>query len=304
MLYPDLNDLMALKNRKSKLVPPSNRLAKSNLSGNYTSPFRGQGMEFDSVREYVLGDDIRNIDWRVTARTGSPHLKLFQIERERQVIICVDMNASMRFGTKNTFKSIQAARAAAILGWQALDQNDRVSACLFGDVVQGLQYLPPKRSRQSLFNLFKTLAHPPIEHHQVMIKDTLEHVIQKAHAGSLIYVISDFMEISKTPQYEKVLRRLGHGFETVFISINDAADKTLFPVGILGCSANQTEKLYINTDSIAGIKAYEAQWSENREHLYEMTSRSKIPLIELTTQSDIHRDLIFELKNRAKRKKR
>jgi uncharacterized protein (DUF58 family) len=103
MLYPDFNDLISYKNRKLDKMQLARRKMIQAARGNHHSPFRGQGLDFDAVREYVIGDDIRNIDWRVTARTGSPHLKLFKEEKERHTIICVDMNSAMRFGTRNTF---------------------------------------------------------------------------------------------------------------------------------------------------------------------------------------------------------
>src|SRR5262249_3770144 len=138
MLYPDFDDLVALKRRKSDIAYSSSRAIKSANPWNYLSPFRGHSLEFDSVLQYIPGDYIRNIDWRVTARIGSPHLKLFREDRERHLLICVDVNAAMRFGTKNTFKSVQAARIAALLGWRGMAQQDRVSACLYGDVINGI----------------------------------------------------------------------------------------------------------------------------------------------------------------------
>lgn len=158
MLYPDLNDLVRFGDLKVHLMHPSCRSVKSKMSGGHRSSFRGQGLEFDSVREYVPGDDIRNIDWRVTARTGSPHLKIFKEERERSVVICVDMNATMRFGTRNTFKSVQAARIAALLGWSAIASQDRVSACFFGDIPEAIQFFGPKRTGKSFCSLLKVLA--------------------------------------------------------------------------------------------------------------------------------------------------
>jgi uncharacterized protein (DUF58 family) len=303
MLYPDFNDLIAFKDRKSDLVHPSYRSGKSIVSGNHHSPFRGQGLEFDCVREYVPGDDIRNIDWRVTARMGSPHLKLFREERERHIVISVDMNAAMRFGTKNTFKSVQAARIAALLGWRGIAHQDRISACLFGDVPQGIQFFAPKRTRKSFCTLLKMLSEPPAERHHILLEDVLQHISQAAHTGSLIYLISDFMDINKAFQQGASISRLNKRCDLVFIAVNDQADKAIYPGGTIGFCANDTEKIYVNTESIAGRKAYAAQWNENRQRLYEITSRLKVPMIELTTESDVHRDLTLGLKNIARRKK-
>lgn len=295
MLYPDFNDLISYKERKLDKMQLARRKISSTAPGNHHSPFRGQGLDFDAVREYVVGDDIRNIDWRVTARTGSPHLKLFKEEKERNTIICVDMNSTMRFGTRNTFKSIQAARCASLLGWRALAHQDRISACFFGDVPGGLHYFASKRSRQALCRMLKMLAEPPIEYHCISIETALQHVCKVAHPGSLIYLISDFMDLSSTFSKESGLSTLNKSCDVVFISINDAADQTFVPAGIIGFCGQDAEKLYINTDSIKGRNSYTAQWEANRETLHTLTARFKIPLIALSTESDIHRDLLFQL---------
>ncbi len=300
MLYPDFNDLLSYKERKRDKMQLARRKVRAAAPGNYHSPFRGQGLDFDAVREYVPGDDIRTIDWKVTARTGSPHLKLFKEEKERHTIICVDMNSAMRFGTRNTFKSIQAARCASLLGWRALAHQERLSACFFGDVSGGLQYFASKRTRQALCRMLKTLAEPPTEQHRVSLEIVLQHICRVAHPGSLIYLISDFMDLS--PDFEKV-SRLNKSCDVVFISINDAADQALVPAGVIGFCGQDAEKVSINTDSMKGRVAYAAQWEENRRTLNTLTKRFNIPLIALSTESDIHRDLILGLKKIGKRKK-
>lgn len=303
MLYPDFNDLLSYKERKFDKMQLARRKVSSTAPGNHHSPFRGQGLDFDAVREYVPGDDIRNIDWRVTARTGSPHLKLFKEEKERHTIICVDMNAAMRFGTRNTFKSIQAARCASLLGWRSLAHQDRISGCFFGDVSGGLHYFASKRTRQALCLMLKMLAEPPAEQHRVPTETALKHICKVAHPGTLIYLISDFMDLSPNFSKESGLSHLNKGCDVVFISINDAADQALVPAGVIGFCGQDAEKVYINTDSLKGRETYTAQWKENRKMLKTLTECFKIPLIELTTESDIHRDLLLGLKSIGMRKK-
>lgn len=303
MLYPDFNELIAFKDRKSKLKHPSYGQVKTTVLGNHHSPFRGQGLEFDSVREYVPGDDIRSIDWRVTARTGFPHVKLFREDRERHIAICVDMNADMRFGTKKTFKSIQAARVASLLGWQGIASQDRVSACLFGDVSGGIQFFEPTRTRKSFSAMLKMLAEPPTEQHCISLEKAAQHLIQTVQKGTLVYLISDFMSVDKNYQYEGNLSRLRKMCDIVFIAINDQADKLICPVGTIGFHGNEKNKIYVDTESASGRKAYAMQWDENRQRLNEIAFKLKIPTIELTTESDVHRDLILGLKSIAKRKK-
>lgn len=303
MLYPDFNDLISYKKHKTDKMQLSRRKVCSTTPGNHHSPFRGQGLDFDAVREYVFGDDIRNIDWRVTARLGSPHLKLFKEERERHTIICVDMNSSMRFGTRNTFKSIQAARCASVLGWRALAHQDRISACFFGDVPGGLHYFASKRTRQALCMMLKTLAAPSDEEHRIPLENALKHICKVAHPGSLVYLISDFMNLSSDFSRESGLSRLKKSCDVIFISVNDAADQALIPAGVIGFCGQNAEKVYINTDSIKSCEAYAAQWEANRKTLNTITERFKIPLIALSTESDIHRDLLSGLKTIAVRKK-
>lgn len=294
MLYPDFDDLISYQRCKLSKRRLARRKVSAAAPGNHHSPFRGQGLDFDAVREYVPGDDIRNIDWRVTARTGSPHLKLFKEEKERHTIICVDMNSAMRFGTRNTFKSVQAARCASLLGWRALSHHDRVSACFFGDVSGGLQYFSSKGTRQALCKMLKTLAQPPTEHHSVSLEAALQHICRVAHPGSLIYLISDFMDLSPTFTEESGLSRLNKSCDVVFISINDAADQALVPAGVIGFCGQSAEKIFIDTDSIKGRETYAAQWKANRRTLSDITARFRIPLIALSTESDIHRDLHLE----------
>lgn len=304
MLYPNFNELVALRDRRLDLKHPSNHLVRSAIAGGHHSPFRGQGLEFDSVREYVPGDDIRNIDWRVTARTGSPHLKLFKEEREHHITLCIDMNAAMRFGTRNTFKSVQAARVAALLGWQGMADQDRVSGCLFGDVLGGVQFFSPKRTRKSFCAMLRALAEPSAEQHHILLEDIVQRVGRVAHTGSLVYFISDFMDIGSDFSHRSQISRLSKRCDVVFIAVNDKADKSIYPVGTIRFCASESEKVYLNTDSVRGREAYAAQWKEGRQRLYEITTRCQIPLIELTTESDVSRELFLSLKRLARRKKR
>jgi len=304
MLYPDFNDLIAFKDRKKDLIHPFSKTVKSTVPGNHHSPFRGQGLEFDSVRAYVPGDDIRTIDWRVTARTGSAHIKLFREDKERQVLVCVDMNGYMRFGTKNTFKSIQAARTASFLGWQTIAKQDRISTCLFGDVKSGIRYFAPARGHKSFCEMLKVLSSPPEESCDISLEAAFLHLDKVIKTGSLIYIISDFMSVDEKLENNASLKSLLKRCDVVFITINDRADSSLPPVGTLGfCSPNK-EPFFADTTSKEGAKAYAMQWEKNRELFHSAAKKLKIPTIELTTESDIYRDLNLGLKSIGRRKAR
>jgi uncharacterized protein (DUF58 family) len=142
---------------------PSHHLVNSTFAGLYASVFRGAGINFEEVREYREGDDIRHMDWKVTARINEPHLKVFREERERSVVLCIDRGPHMVFGTRGTFKSVQAARAAALIGWAASRLNDRVGGMAFGDPMAGLQHFRPARGRRALWQLLRTLTEPASE---------------------------------------------------------------------------------------------------------------------------------------------
>jgi hypothetical protein len=151
--------------------------------------------------------------------------------------------------------------------------------------------------------MLRTLAGPPTEQHRVSLEAALQHICRVAHTGSLIYLISDFMDVSSSFANESGLSRLNKSCDVVFISINDAADQALVPAGVIGFCGQNREKVYVNTDSIRGRERYASQWEENRRVLSALTRRFKVPWIELSTESDISRDLLLGLNNIAKRKK-
>lgn len=300
MLYPDFEELVAMGNQKVRIVHPASRSIKTSVSGGHRSHFRGHGLELDSVREYVAGDDIRSLDWRVTARTGSPHVKLFKEEKEKQIVICVDVNAAMRFGTKCTFKSVQAAKTAALLGWAGILQKDRVGFCLFGDVPGRVEFFTPERTKTSFALLLKKLTLPPEGHHKVGLQESLQHLCQQVKPGSLVYIISDFMDLKKEDVEAVPLACLRKKADIVFVQINDPIDRLIPPIGNLGLCAEKGKRLYINTESAAGRKAYAALWHDRESLLQQISTRWKIPLIALTTESDVRRDLLLELKTLVK----
>ncbi|BCG63491.1 MAG: hypothetical protein methR_P1210 [Methyloprofundus sp.] len=302
MLFPDFNELVALKAKTSRLAFSSDRSVTSISSGDFHSPFRGQGLEFEEVREYAHGDDIRNIDWRVTARTNMPHTKVFKEERERSVLLCVDMNSSMRFGTRSTFKSVQAARIAALLGWQANSNNDRLGGCLFGDAAEGMQFIACQRSRSSLWAMLKKLSDTSINEQAeyIPLDDVLLHVNKAAPTGALIYIVSDFSHIGEN--LEQQLNRLRQRCDVVLITVDDVADQYIPPIGTVLFSGKEA-KTYVNTDSQSGRKAYAEQWLQTRNKLQKIATKLGIGVISISTDGDAYKDLFFGLKRIALRRR-
>ncbi|OQW94464.1 MAG: hypothetical protein BWK79_05860, partial [Beggiatoa sp. IS2] len=207
MILIKLEELLELRHQAYRLGLTSSHRVQTPLSGLYASVFRGQGVDFDEVREYRYGDEIRHIDWRVTARMRKPYLKVYREERERHVMLCVDTNSYMQFGTRNTFKSVQAARTAALLGWSAQSHGDRVSGLLFG--AGKPQLFRPDRSRRSFWRLLQGLTIPPPT--TIAPVTTIEQVFTLLNRGithgSLIFIITDGHQIPM-PLLKRALTQL------------------------------------------------------------------------------------------------
>jgi uncharacterized protein (DUF58 family) len=296
MLYPDFDELIRLGQNASRLKVLSGRQSMSAGPGDYASPFRGQGLAFHEVREYHFGDDIRSIDWRVTARTDKPHVKVFTEERERTVILCIDANSAMRFGTRGTFKSVQAARAAALLGWQANDRHDRVGCIVFGDVPKGIKYFAPVRSRQALWQTLKLLSQTTQSANSapVSLETALKYVERIAPTGTLLLVIGEFPYA--TEMLEKRLTNLRRTCDVVLVPINDPADRGIPAMETVVFEDQTGLKLTLDTDSRIGREAYARQWRENRERLEDVAARRRIGIVDLHTDKDVYTDLLLGLR--------
>jgi uncharacterized protein (DUF58 family) len=296
MLYPDFDELVALRNKASGLLLASGRQSMAIASGDYTSPFRGQGLAFHEVREYRPGDDIRSIDWRVTARTDKPHVKVFVEERERTVILCINANASMRFGTRGTFKSVQAARAAALLGWYANGQNDRVGCMVFCDVSEGVQFFTPARSRQALWQALRLLSRKTHGVHKapVPLETALNYLERVAPTGSLIIIIGDFYQSTET--LERRLGNLHRRCDVVLVTINDPADRDIPAMGTVIFADDTGHKCIFDSGSREVREAYARQWNESRKQLVDIAKRRDIGIVDLHTGKDIYTDLQLGLR--------
>jgi len=294
MLTPDFNELVHLAGKSARLRLQTRRKMDTNRAGDYASPFRGQGLEFHEVREYRLGDDVRNIDWRVTARMEKPYLKVFTEERERTVLLCVDTRASMRFGTRKTFKSIQAARAAALLGWMAQGAGDKVGSAVFGDVPNGLQFFAPVRGRRALWQTLKLLSRKPEGGSKsVALEDALAVLNRTAPTGALVFVVSDFAQLhdSAEMQFANLRRRC----DVILIRIDDPADRTLPPMDAIWFSDTKNRVLAA-TGSKSGREAYARQWDEGRRRMQDIAARQRLGIVDLHTQSDPLTDLTHGLR--------
>lgn len=210
---------------KGGSAKPSRRV-RSRQSGPYESNFRGRGMEFDETRLYQAGDDIRAIDWRVTARTGRVHTKLFEEERERPVYFLIDQRSGMRFGTRGAFKSVQAARATAALAWAAKDAGDRVGGIIMS--VNGPREVRPARSTAQLHEFLRRVADATAEQDggaSLSLRDGLERLERILSSGALVFILSDFQDFDAGA--EKALGRLSLRADIRCVLLHDPLESFL-----------------------------------------------------------------------------
>jgi uncharacterized protein (DUF58 family) len=300
-LHPQLDDLLELRHQARALGVAAHHLVNSTFTGLYASVFRGTGLDFDEVREYQEGDDIRNMDWLVTARTGTPHLKVFREERQRSVLLCIDTGPHMSFGTRGTFKSIQAARAAALIGWAASKQHDRVGGVLFGNPATDMRYYRATPGRRGLWLLLRALTEP-IERgdtDESRLMAALQHLDSGSGTGSLIFVIAPINNV--TTGLERILGSLKQSNDVVLLPVDDPADRDLPAIGPVIFSNAAGELLEVDTDNEAGRQAFREDWEQRREELQQMCYRLGMGLIPVSTNEEVHKTLISGLRHYAGR---
>ena len=287
MLYPDFDELLNLQHQAKKLQLRVRDQVTSPVSGDYKTKIYGSGLEFEGVREYVYGDDTRNIDWRVTARTGKTHSKLFSIESEQTVNIVVNLNPNMFFGTKSTFKSSKAAQIAALLGWYFNQTANRVGGLIFGK--DESQSFKPTKTKQALLRFLQSLSERSIGKNYVPLHQILDRINNLITANSRIYVISDFANFDETKIAHDLSRFLRKGCNITFIQIIDEKDYQLPAIGTIAFKDNISgKKITIDTNSKAGREKYQQIWQENQQRLESLVNKSAITLVKIKTDDDAY----------------
>ncbi len=286
--YCELPQLIQQRHSGQQLNLLRRNRALSLLSGPNKSNFRGRGIDFEEVRSYQPGDDIRTIDWRVTARTGSPHTKIFREERERPVLIVTDLGNSMFFGSQRCLKSVLACHTSALLGWAALGQGDRVGGLVFNNV--GHREVRPKRSRTSVLSLLNILVESckalPIypAGQPVNFADMLSEVRRISRPGTSIYLISDFKEATSDAAMDN-LYQLSRHTELTALHCSDPLEQQLPASGLYRVTNGASE-----ADLFTGKRALRRQYQQDYQQallsLRNAYGKLGIPLIELTTASD------------------
>jgi len=257
-------------------------------TGAYVSRFRGRGMEFDESRPYQPGDDPRSIDWRVTARSTTAYTKLFREERERPVLIAVDLRANMHFATQGCFKSVNASRAAALLSWAAHHRGDRLGGLIFGDTTH--RELKPRLGRRAALRFVHELVeHPDWVRHdaQARTEDALTQAMSAlrrvARPGSLVVVISDFAGFSRAAQ--SYLSSVARHNEVLAVFLSDPLERELPPPGRYRL-VSPDDELAIDTYAAPARRDYEHAYEERLEELETFCHRYGVHLMPMSTDDD------------------
>jgi uncharacterized protein (DUF58 family) len=277
----------------------SRHLVEDLFAGRSVSVFKGRGIEFEEVRAYVPGDEVRDIDWNVTARLGAPYVKRFVEERELTVMLVVDVSRSMRFGTTGTEKRELAAELCAVLGFAAVSNNDRVGLVLAGERVE--HFVPPARGRTHLLRLLRDILGAPTASASTSVPAAAQFLLRTSHRRSLVFWISDFEE----PPDPEDLRVLSRRHELTALVLRDPRDEGLPSAGWVELEDLETGKrAIVNTGSRRVREQYQKDARERRKHAERALSRARCPVIEVRTDRSYVPTLIRYFSTRRARRAR
>ncbi|MHA6494439.1 DUF58 domain-containing protein [Pseudomonas borbori] len=299
----NLAELIEMRHRVREVQLFSTPAQRSPLIGLHHSKLRGRGVDFDQVRVYQAGDDVRTIDWRVTARTQEPHTKLFHEERERPIYILVEQSQRLFFGSGLMFKSVLAAQAASLIGWAALGHNDRIGGLVFGDLEH--HEIKPRRSKQSLLQLLNRLAraNQALSSEAQPARDSFGLALRRAREvlrpGSLVVVICDERTLSDGGEQQLIL--LARHTDLLLLPVSDPLDHALPAAGLLRF-AERGAQLELDTHNAELRQAYRNQADARQARWQRLAQKLGVPLLSLSTQREMIEQLRDHLNARPGKK--
>lgn len=294
----DSNDLLK---KVRKIEIKTRALSSQIFAGEYHSAFKGRGMAFSEVREYQIGDDVRNMDWNVTARTGTPYIKVFEEERELTVMLLIDASGSGWFGTSSKTKKDLAAEIAAVLSFSASINNDKVGALFFSTRVE--KFIPPKKGRSHLLRIIREVLEFRPEEKGTDIGEALRFLTNALKKKCTAFLLSDMLDIDPQtfrPRYEDALKVAVNRHDLSVINIYDERDRTLPDVGLLPVRDNETGRIvYVDTSRRSVRESY-GEWSRKAYAETLLTLRKyKVDTVSIRTDQDYVKSLVALFQTRA-----
>lgn len=272
------------------------KLVNDLFSGEYHSTFKGQGMEFEEVRQYEPGDDIRLIDWNVTARSGYPYVKIFKEERELSVVLLVDASSSGQFGTRDRFKSDTAAELCAILAFSAIKNNDKVGLIIFTDKIE--LFVPPQKGRAHVLRLIREILYFKPEGVGTDIGGALEYFSRVIKRKSVVFLISDFL----SEDFYKPLQIANNKHDIVAMKVSDPREETFENVGLIELEDAETGEVFvIDTSSKKFRREFAARAVEDGQNLKRSFQLINLDFINIRTDQSYIIPLINFFKMRERR---
>lgn len=273
------------------------RMVNDVFAGEYKSVFKGRGMEFEEVREYQPGDDVRTIDWNVTARMGHPYVKRFVEERELTVMLLVDMSASQDFGTVQRMKKELAAELGAVLAFSAINNKDKVGCILFTDKVE--RFISPRKGVRHVLRVIREILYFSPENKATDINVALEYLGKVQIKSSVVFLISDFI----SPDFKKALKITNKKHDVICMVISDPKEKEINPVGLIEVYDPETgERVLIDTASKEFQEKYKEEMSKRRSELKDIFIECNVDYIELSTNRSYVEPLMKFFRARERRK--
>ncbi len=263
------------------------------FAGEYHSAFKGRGMAFSEVREYQYGDDLRNIDWNVTARFNHPFVKVFEEERELTVVLLVDVSGSREFGTSERLKKTLLAELAAVISFSAIQNNDKIGVILFTDKVE--KFIPPKKGRQHILRVIRELIEFEPQNRTTNIAEGLRYLTNAIKKRSVAFLISDFI----SPEFEDAIKIANRKHDLVALRVYDRREAELPPIGLVQVKDAETgQQIWVDTYNKKVRETYNQWWQNKQTSLTDLFLRSGVDNVMIRTDEDYVKPLINLFKKR------
>lgn len=291
-------DLATLQKKVRQIEIVSNRIVNERMAGEYHSMFKGQGIEFEEVRPYTIGDDVRSIDWNVTARAGAPHVRRYREERERTVFIVADLSASASFGATGGFKSELMAEICSVLAMSAIANNDRVGLLMATDRVEKL--VPPRKGRKHVLRLVREVLGFEPEGTGTDLALALDHLRHVLPRRAIVFLISDFMDEG----YERALAVAARRHDLIAIDVEDPIERALPPAGVIeAIDAESGRTIVIDAADPVFRKSYEEEQAGRRSARESICRRHNVDMLSLNTGRPYEGDLVKFFKARIHKRR-
>ncbi|MBU2651140.1 MAG: DUF58 domain-containing protein [Bacteroidetes bacterium] len=271
-------------------------LSNQIFSGQYHSAFKGRGMAFSEVREYQYGDDIRNIDWNVTARFNHPYVKIFDEERELTVMLLIDVSGSNEFGTQKQLKEEQMTEIAAVIAFSAIHNNDKVGVIFFSDRIE--KFIPPKKGTTHILRIIRELIDFKPVSQKTNISEALRFLTNALKKKCTAFVISDFIDKG----FDDAIKIAGNKHDLVALRIYDRREMAMPNIGLVQVySKEDSRRIWVDTSSPSNRKAYSAWWKDHEKYLNNLFLRSGVDQAMISTEEDYVKPLMNLFKRREAR---